>query len=221
MLSTYKTNSAIIGAVLLACPIQSKAITGIVPGHSLGKITIGELRESVLATFPSRPTGNYDLKHGLVEDEWMTKASNKDGIDYSVGISIWYRQGKVIQIEYFNQSTDKPQLSSFNTIVSSDKNIKKVNYKMGCYNQSGEWAGAYELVYYDDIKKGIAYGLGVQDDYILTMKPEYIAIHAPGTPVLPTRGLTNATAVVAGTAIGYRNEADFQQAEMAKIKRIK
>ena len=210
--------------LLWASAIPSKALINIIPGHALGKIRIGETRQDVLASFPRGPENNYDLKHGLSEDEWITPIPSKYGSD-STYLSIWYKHGRVVQIEYSNKSESHLGLPSFSRLIANNKNLKKACYSMGCYTGDGEPAGGYIQFYFDDIKAGIAYGAGVQDSFILTTTPDTITIHAPGSPVIPYRGLTNVSVVTGVGAATYRSWADAEradkQSEMAEQRKLK
>lgn len=206
---------AISGSVLLTCSTQAKAISGVVPGQSLGKIAIGEPRGQLLMAIKRKQTANYDLKNGLVEDEWTWRVPSKNDSMAKISVTVWYRKDKVVQIEMLDPPDSMSKLPSFNSLIDNNKNLKKVCYSVGCYTQNGEYDGGYILFYYDDVKRGIAYGASVQDDFILTSKPESITVHALGRPVIPFSGLTKVKLVTGAGAVDYRTKADAARARAA------
>ena len=224
VLSMYKIFAVVaIVLALLAYPAQSKAFGSIVPGKSLGKIAIGESREDVLTEMKARPTNNYDLKHGLVEDEWVVRLlDRKDNIPFSASLSVWYRQNKVVQIELANQSTNfvgaRYSTPSFNALIARNGNLKKVCYSVGNYDEKGEAFAWADLLYYDDVRHGIAYGADLQDDLILTYRPERINVHVPGVPVIPFSGLTNVKLETSGNVNAYKTAADADRARVMSAK---
>ena len=186
------------------------------PGQSLGILKIGEARADVIAAIKRRPTANYDLKHGLVEDEWSGTSIDGSGTDSSV--SVWYRRGKVVQAETRLTEQQTGNMPSFNTLIARDRGLKAICYLMSYYEPSGETRGSANFYCFDDVKRGIAFGVGVQGIYDLTGKPDTLIIHVAGVPYIPLRGLTNVTLVTGAGAVLYQNQAEQDKAFALETK---
>ncbi len=187
---------------------QSLQRAGIVPGQSLGIVKIGAVRADVIAAIKMRPTANYDLKHGLVEDDWSGHSADESGEGYSA--SVWYRQGKVVQAQTTLTETQRANIPSFNALIARDPRLKEVCYYMGYYDSSGP-AGGADFYCFDDVKRGIAY---------MTDKPGTLIIHAAGIPYIPFQGQTNVTRVTGAGSMLYQNPAEQDRA-YAMEKKIK
>ncbi len=192
---------------------QSPQKAGVVPGQSLGILRIGEARADVIAAIKMRPTANYDLKNGLVEDEWSSDSANGSGEGYN--ISVWYRQGKVIQAQTTLTEQQRANVPTFNALVAQDRGLKEVCYYMGCYDSSGP-AGGADFYCFDDVRRGIAYGIGVNGDAYMTDKPRTLIIHVAGVPYIPFQGQTNVTRVTG--SILYQNQAEQDRAGALETK---
>jgi hypothetical protein len=196
-----------------------QAIKGVVPGHSLGDISIGELRTSVIAN--KKQPKNYDLKYGLVEDEWTNVVANgNDDSDYSA-LDVWYKQGKVVQIEF----RDLPaygkkgmNLPSLNTLIANNSNLKKTCYSESDIDAAGrETGGGFIFFCYDDTKKGVAYGIGANGDVYLDDQPDTVIVHEQDMPFISRCGLTKVRNVIGSGAVIYRNEADEEKADAEQV----
>ena len=206
-----------IGLVLLAYPVQSKALNGVVPGKSLGRISIGESRGDVLTSMNIEPTNHYEFKGGLSEDIWIIAAPNNRGATTHTSVSVWYLNTPVVQIE-LSSTNDGLRLASFNSLIAKDPNLKRSFYNIDCYNSSGEWAGGCVQCYYDDFKKGIAYGVGLQDALVLERKPDCIIIHTAGKSVIPISDTSKAKLLEHTDNDVFRTFADQNKYEMAQAR---
>ncbi len=198
---------------------QNLQRAGVVPGQSLGILKIGESRADVIAAIKMRPTANYDLKQGLVEDDWSSGSSDGSGEHYSA--SVWYRQGKVVQAQTTITEKQRANFPSFNALIAGDRGLKEV-----CYSLSYRDApGGVDFYCFDDVRKGIAYGIGVNGDAYMTGKPDTLIIHAPGVPYFPFQGQTNVTRVNGPGSILYQNQAEedkaFARGKQLKSSRVK
>lgn len=188
---------------------QSPQRAGVVPGQSLGVVKIGAARADVIAVGKMRPTANYDLKHGLTEDVWSSHSTNVSDEYYSV--SVWYRQGKVVQVEMMLTEKQRANSPSFNALIARDRSLKEVCYYMGNYDSSGP-AGGADFYCFDDVKRGIAYGINVNGDAYMTNKPDTLVIHVAGVPYIPFAGQTNVTRVTGAGSMLYQNPTEQDRA---------
>ena len=191
-------------------PNPQGATAGLVPGQSLGFVKIGEARADVIAAIKMRPTANYDLKHGLVEDEWSGTSTDGSG-DYHSSM-VWYRQGKVVQVQTTIAEQQKRNAPSFNTLIARDPGLKAICYGMSYYDPSGETRGGADFYCFDDVKRGIAFGIGVNGDAYMTNKPDTVIIHVVGVPYIPFQGLTNVSLVTGAGAVLYQNQTEQDRA---------
>ncbi len=198
---------------------QKPQRAGVVAGQSLGIIKIGAARADVIAAIKGRPTANYDLKHGLTEDVWNSDGS--DGAqDYGAegyySVSVWYRQGKVVQAQTVLTNQQRGKSPSLNALIARDRALKEVCYSMSYYDPSGETRGGVDFYCFDDVKKGIAYGISVNGDAYMTDKPDTLIIHVAGVPYIPFQGLTNVSRL--NGAMLYQNQAEADKAIALKQK---
>ena len=193
------------------------AKAGFVPGQSLGILTIGEAREDVIAAIKMRPTANFDLKHGLVEDDWTHDSTG--GSDTGYNISVWYRHGKVVQAETSLTEQQRGNVPSFNTLVALDRSLQEVCYSMSCYDDSGQPTGGANCYCFDNIKRGITYAVNVNGEAYTTSKPDTLIIHVAGVPYIPFCGLTNVTRFTGAASILYQNQVEEDKAFALEKKR--
>lgn len=197
-----------------AWPIPKK-MPAYVPGKSLDKVTIGQSREALLTAVGRKPNESHQFKDGLTEDDWITSYRDRSGMfDSRVTMTALYRQDKVTQAE-FSASDGGPKLPSFNKLISQNNRLKKVCYGVDDYDDKGQPAGGNLQFYYDDVQQGIAYGIGLQDDFILTSSPDSVVVHGPNVPVVLEVASANVKVETGKEAAVYRTQAEADKADKA------
>ena len=141
-------------------------------------------------------------------EEWWSN-DNTHGLEEYYCLLIWYRQGKVVQAETTLTERQRANAPSFNALIARDRSLKEVCYYMGYYDPSGPTGEVY-FYCFDDVRRGIAYGIGVNGDAYTTDKPSTLIIHAVGVPYTPFQGQVNVTRV-AGSIL-YQNQAEQDKA---------
>jgi hypothetical protein len=145
-------------------------------------------------------------------DEWDTNTSNGD---LAASIAVLLRDGVVVQVAYNNESEHGLAVPSLGDLIASDSNLTKVCYEVDMIDDNGEpGAGGYCQLYYDDINGGLAWGLGAQDDFLLTYKPNGLVIHTPGVAVIQPSTKTK-RAIIKDMPV-YQTQADADRATSTK-----
>ena len=126
--------AAAFSPALLTTVVRAQAVAG----RSLGKIHIGETRADVRRTLnASKPPKTYDLKNGLIEDEWSGEVPNGTSSPSSSTLTLWYRQDKVAQIEYLFSGQKGLPIPSLAALLVRDPHLKKVCYSEGFVDEEG------------------------------------------------------------------------------------
>ena len=130
----------------------------------------------------------------MVEEYWLAGQPS-----YSPGFDVLFRGDKVIQIETTLSAIDTASGDSVNSrfldILKRHKSLHVAAYSWEDLNGPA----GYVKYFYDDVKAGIAFTLGTQDDQatsqeILSLnpsepvKPISIIIHPVGQPVIVATG---------------------------------
>ena len=210
---------AIFVLTSLAQSLQVRAITGVVPGKSVGKIRIGESRQDVLTAVRVKLVHTYDLKNSMSIDTWDIRILDTHGSTKTTSISAYYRDDKVIQIELANTDDNSLNIASFNTLIFNNKHLRRTSYNVDCYDTSGGWAGGFVQHYYDDVAEGITYGEGLQDALVLERKPDCIIVHIPGVPVAFISDTAKAKLIKHIDGDIFRTFADQNKYDAAQAKK--
>lgn len=136
-----------------------------VPGKSFGPVSLGMRRAEAITVMRSKP--NYKFRHGGYSDDvWL--------INKETDLDVLYRRGAVVQIDLTH---DNILSTPFKNILAS----KRWSLHLTIYDMDFPEMGSYVGYYYDDIKQGICFAGGAQDDFILELYgPDRIIIHRPG-----------------------------------------
>lgn len=162
----------IVGALALSAPSTAPPPRrAIQPGHGIGRLVLGMGRPAVHSLLRN-PSKTLRLRNGLVEEYWLLNQPS-----YAPGIDILFRNDKVVQIEttlpYLETVRGDAPGGLFLDILKKHKNLR-----VSCYSWTDLNDGAgYVRYFYDDVKEGIAFTIGTQDDeatsqIILSLRPE-------------------------------------------------
>ena len=194
--SVITTGWSLVCVILLLAPARAQLAKQpfIRPGVGLVNLTLGASRATAEKHL-GVPTKINHLKNGLTEAYWLLGKPS-----YGPGVTILFQHNKIVQIETtLPQSTSPGGISTqsnFRTVLKRYKNLQASAY--GWMEIDG--GAGYVRYYYDDVKAGIAFTLGTQDDeatseYMFTaftgidaVKPRSIIVHLPGRPVIAATG---------------------------------
>lgn len=187
----------VIPAVLSARAAPPDADHAAVPGRNLGRVRLGMTREAVRKLL-GRPhvsyrvarTDNKTLKRTPVPyetDVWRSSGDSDPRI-----LTVVIQAGKVVQIEANSPAFVTPDGvgvgTSFAAIRRKHPGMTATPYLL--HDPQMDAGSAYVQYAVDDVKRGIAFTVGTQDDEGLArelpkLKPNSLIIHEPGRPALP------------------------------------
>ncbi|PQV64092.1 YARHG domain-containing protein [Abditibacterium utsteinense] len=155
------------------------------PGVRAGALLLGMNSRAVLALM-GKPTELFQRSEGIEEIVWRTPKETETRVILGADA--------VIQI---NVSDPKYRDLLGNGVSSPLKTIfaryRAKGYdapKQAVYGVEDPGGGGYEANIYDDIDAGIAFHLGVQDDFDLNSSPDTLIVHRAGKAALPAKGAT-------------------------------
>jgi hypothetical protein len=168
-------------SLLLLVPASSYAVSGgyeIVPDRSVGKVALGDARAAVLKQL-GKPNETRRWKDGTREDHWFALGGRKRTDSYPPDLTVFYRGGKVVQASV---SSPHFKLADGTSTATTLGSIRKKYPKLKVSEYVFE---DYFGLYFDDVKRGLAFFIGGQDDILGTYKPEQVIVHRAGSPVIP------------------------------------
>ncbi len=145
---------------------------------------------------------------GLIEDVWTIPVGpgSKVSDDHET-LDLLSRSGKVIQVRSWT-SLDKGK-----TNLTFAELIRRHHLQKKAYGFDDPNGGGYVGFYYDDVKNGVCFCLGVQDNFLLTFRPDAIIVHPPGVSAIPLEDGIYGKPVNGRESRVYRNEAESRRAE--------
>lgn len=192
--------------LLLCISTQSYALEGAEPGKSLWGIELGSKRTAVITGLnnrlgkDTRRKSDTD-KSGLISDHWVIHIGD-DILRFDV-LSV---KGKVVQL-MADTSNEQGQ-----TNLTFAELIKRHTLEKHVYGFERDGSG-WVSFYYDDIKRGICFALGVQDVFLLTYHPSTLIVHRPGYTPFPIEGGIRGRPVTGWKARAYENQEEADKAE--------
>jgi len=177
------------------------------PGQSIGPIHLGMATVDVdgIMHRSADETAHFKAYVGKV---WR--------LDGNVSVAAVYRHGRVVQVDVER----RPYLlrKTFAAIIAS----RHWSLRCRIYDMTYPPGAGYVGYYYDDVKRGLCFQAGVQDDFILTeMSPRSIIVHRKGVRVLPTDGRVIGTVDTDPLSRPYATKADADKADAARLRKMK
>lgn len=203
--------STVTTCALLMMATTCHALEGAVPGKSLWQVSLGSSRHSArdLANKRLALLGRYKFHttatHGMVDDHWEI-SNGGTTITYDV-VSI---HGRVVQLRTWTSE------EAGQTNLSFAQLIKGHHLRKSVYGFDAPGGGGWNTFYYDDVQKGIAFSLGVQDDFLLTFHPDAVIIHYAGKPIIPIEDDVFGKPVTGLDATAYANVEEARKAEQKR-----
>ena len=193
----------------------ARRMPSIVPGRSIGAVYLGESRRAVWRLAGRKPDESVILLDGRRREVWGSiyhERKEEDGtwLDAGTSITVIYEKSRVIQIRYFCDD-DAYQPGTFLSLLAADRHLRKyccIYDPLHPETIDPPYKYEYVQFYYDDLSRGIAYGTGVQDDFLLTYHPDAVIVHGRGVALdlqMPDATLHSAPRAEARV---FRNEAD-------------
>jgi hypothetical protein len=168
-------------SLLLLVPASSYAVPGeyeIAPGKRIGAVALGDTRTAVLKRLgKSNETRRW--KDGTREDHWFALPGHKRTDNYPPDLTVLSRGGKVVQVAV---SWSRFALGDGTSTATTLGTIRKRYPRLKVSEYTFE---DYFGLYFDDVKRGLTFFVGGQDDIMAAYKPEQIIIHRAGSPVIP------------------------------------
>jgi hypothetical protein len=200
--------SALVVVFSFGVAAPSPALDGGTPGQDLWGIRLGSSRSSVAAAARSKfPHAKHfrakTFSGGLVEDEWDMKKG-----DTSVTFEALSRGGRVIQLRAWTSDEARGE-----TGLTFAHLLKRYSLKKSVCDFNDPGGGGYEGLYYDDVKRGVCFSQGSQDEFLLTDKPDGILIHRPGVPVVAIENGMRGKRVTGRDARVFADQAEADTAD--------
>src|SRR3569833_38494 len=197
----------------------------IVAGRSIGVVYLGESRKDVWHLAGRKPDESAVLLDGHRREMWCTSyhaVKSEDGswIDDWTSTTIIYHKSSVIQIEY-TAKDDLHALPTYGGLLASDHHLRKRVYTFNpLHPNTIDPPYKYEYVqfYLDDQRRGIAYGGGFQDYFLLTYHPQSVVVHRPGIAIDVHQPDATVHIETGRDARMFRNEADADKGIEYKLR---
>jgi hypothetical protein len=161
-----------------------------VPGRSVGQVQLGVERVTVIKRI-GRPSTSVKWRTGQNQDTWLGPKPPNDQYGSPVSersfMHVIYRNNKVVQIEFNSPKFKTPSGISMRSSLAQFR-AKHKNLRIRAFGYDDPNGGGYIGYYYDDVKQGIAFTFGVQDNFDARATPNSLRVHLPGAPVLPDPG---------------------------------
>jgi hypothetical protein len=161
-----------------------------VPGVSVGKVRLGDTRANVIKKL-GKPSKSTQWRSGPFQDTWLGPKPPNDKygspVSERIFLHVIYRNSKVVQVEFNSPKFVTPAGISMRSSLAQFR-AKYKNPRVRAYTYDDPGGGGYVGYYYDDVKSGIAFTFGVQDNFDARITPEALRIHLRGIPVLPNPG---------------------------------
>ena len=173
-----------VGLALFQSQQVHAAEPNVIPGKSLGRISIGFTTAQVHKAL-GKPDKTFKLKNGLTDDIYTSKrlsSKNRQSIHHK--IEILYKSGQVIQIEATSPIFVTPSgLSTDTSIVVLNKKLNPKRFYV--YESPGDDVGGALMYYLDQVESGIAFEYGAtQDIWFKDFGSSTLIVHRKGVPVL-------------------------------------
>ena len=173
----------------------------VVPGKSAGKVWLGASRETVRKIL-GKPTQSYGSANGVTIEQWLGKERKnaETGDTFWPRYAVLFKANRAIQIEW-----NAPHFQTADG-VSSEANLAVFRHffrpHLRAYLYADPEGGGHRGYVYDDVRRGIAFAFGAQDNYDARVLPEKLLIHRPGVRAIPEAG---------GVRKNYRDEIPVQE----------
>jgi hypothetical protein len=172
---------ALLATIVTGTLSSAYAQETVVPGKSLWGVDLGSSRQASITSFGKRfvKAKNHRSKTyggGLTWDGWEISKGDQFTL-----FEMLSKRGKVIQLRTFT-SAGGASRHNFAKLAKVQP-LRKRHYLF-----LEEGGGGYNAYYYDNLKKGICYTAGTQDDFKLTYLPDGLIVHRPGFPAVAIEG---------------------------------
>lgn len=194
-----------IAVTIAASP--ANALKGAEPGKSLWGISLGSSRATAFAAvekrLPKAKHQQYNIRSkGLIEDEWAMS----DGLN-ELNFNAFSVKGKIVELRAVTSSKRGQTDLTFAQLIQRH-HLQK--YVYGFEDPEG---GGHVDFYYDDLKRGICFTLGVQDDFLLTYHPDGIIVHRSGVPPIFIESGVRGERMTGRDARAFANQAEANRIE--------
>jgi hypothetical protein len=201
----------IVAAVLFCIAPHAFAQEASEPGKSLWGITLGSSREQAVAAVKSKlkKAGRQpSRKHpgGYVEDMWDIPVNR----DQTNSFEVLSRNGKVVQLRAWSTKHTGEARLTFAQL------IQRYPLKKSAYSFVDPEGGGAAGFFYDDVRRGVCYAMGLQDVMLLTYRPDSIIVHHPGIPVIPIVDGVRGKPLAGEGAEVYADEAAYLRASQRR-----
>ena len=182
--------SALVLALSTTTHAQSKS-PNVVPGKSLGKITLG-MTPAQVHRLLGKPDKTLRLSNGLLDDVYKAKKTRDRGADafprtVRDTIEVLYKGSKAVQLEATSPTfRTRSRLSTLSPLRDLERIINPKRYST--YGYGGDPGGALKY-YLDGQGIGLAFESEPSQDVWFKESPAHaIIVHRKGVPVIPDQG---------------------------------
>lgn len=182
--------AGIVAALPAAGGAQNGGATAdarIVPGERIGPVRLGMSRAAALKAVGSKPASSA-ASGGYREDSFRwAPAGGRPPADATLGVIS--RGGRVVQVWASHPACrTSAGLGTGSTFAAVRKAMPRLSVRD--YAMIEEGGGGYVLLLFDDVRGGVAFTTGTQDDQgtyeaLPTLKPGSVVVHPAGARALP------------------------------------
>lgn len=165
------------------------ASSTVVPGQSLGKVSLGASAAQVRKTL-GKPNASLVRKDGLVADIYQAKQPRKVQYGGTIrdSVTVLYRRGRVVQIEATSPIFKTARGISTDTALKVWEPLLR-DYRVYTYEYIDPEGGGWRNYYVDDRQQGLAFEFeGYQDFATWESNANTIIVHPKGTKVMADEG---------------------------------
>ena len=177
--------------VLSTITYAQSNMTNVVPGKSLGKISLGMSPAQVHKVL-GKPDKTLRLSNGLLDDVYKAKKTRDRGADafprtVRDTVEVLYKGGKAVQLEATSPTfRTRSGLCTLSPLSDLDRIINPKRYST--YGYGGDPGGALKY-YLDGQNIGLAFESETSQDVWFNDAPAHaIIVHRKGVPVIPDQG---------------------------------
>jgi hypothetical protein len=158
------------------------------PGVRAGALLLGMNSRAVL-TLMGKPSELFQRSEGIEEIVWHGAKDTETRVILGADAVIQINVSDPKYRDLLGNGISSP----LKTIFARYRAKGYAQPKEAVYNIEDPAGGGYEAHIYDDVETGIAYHLGVQDDFDLSAPPDVLIVHRAGKAAHPARGGTPVT----------------------------